>query len=152
MLFTLAREALEGDLDPAAGSAAGSAPALTPTRLEPAREPGTPHNVVFVVLESARARSTTPYVPGLGTTPFLPRLARDGLRVGHAYTPVPHTSKALVSGSVEERERAQHAIRRLQEWKTRNIAEYRAHFEAVAAAAGAGPPAPGRVDKPEGGQ
>jgi arylsulfatase A-like enzyme len=96
VLFTLAREALEGDLDPAAGSAAGPAPALTPTRLEPAREPGTPYNVVFVVLESARARSTTPYVPGLGTTPFLARLARDGLRVEHAYTPVPHTSKALI--------------------------------------------------------
>lgn len=67
-----------------------------PTHLE-ARE-GDPElfNVVFVILESARARSTTPYSPELETTPFLADVARRGLRVEHAYTPVPHTSKALI--------------------------------------------------------
>jgi lipoteichoic acid synthase len=55
------------------------------------------HNVVFVVLESTRARSATPYAPEMATTPFLGRLAERALRVEHAYAVVPHTSKALVS-------------------------------------------------------
>ena len=54
-------------------------------------------NVVLIVLESARARSMTPYRPKLKTTPFLAKLARRGARVKTAYTVVPHTSKALVS-------------------------------------------------------
>ncbi|MCG8553762.1 MAG: LTA synthase family protein [Proteobacteria bacterium] len=55
------------------------------------------HNVVLVILESARARSCTPYSPRLTTTPNLARLAARGLLIEHFYTVVPHTSKALVS-------------------------------------------------------
>ena len=54
------------------------------------------HNVVFVILESTRAGSVTPYVREMTTTPFLGRLAERALRVEHAYAVVPHTSKALV--------------------------------------------------------
>ena len=52
--------------------------------------------MVFVILESTRARSVTPYAREMATTPFLGRLAERGLRVEHAYAVVPHTSKALV--------------------------------------------------------
>jgi arylsulfatase A-like enzyme len=92
-VVNLVREALATDERPALPIAARS----EPTRLEPFREERTPHNVVFVILESARALSTTPYAPDLATTPFLARLARRGLRVEHAYTTIPHTSKALIS-------------------------------------------------------
>lgn len=55
------------------------------------------YNVVIIVLESARARSVTPYNPALSTTPVLDRLARGGVRASTAYTVIPHTSKALVA-------------------------------------------------------
>ncbi len=55
------------------------------------------YNVVLVVLESTRALSTTPYQPGLATTPFLDKLASRGIRVDTAYTTIPHTTKALVA-------------------------------------------------------
>lgn len=56
-----------------------------------------PYNVVFVVLESTRAVSTSPYSPGLQTTPFLSKLAAEGTRIDRAYTTIPHTTKALVA-------------------------------------------------------
>lgn len=55
------------------------------------------YNVVFIVMESMRAKSVTPYQPSLDTTPFLAKLAKKGTLVEDAYTVVPHTSKALVS-------------------------------------------------------
>ena len=54
-------------------------------------------NVVVVVLESTRARSTTPFNEDLKTTPFLARLAKESLYFERAYAVVPHTSKALVA-------------------------------------------------------
>jgi sulfatase-like protein len=54
-------------------------------------------NVVVVVLESTRARSTTAYQEDLNTTPFLAGLAGESLLFERAYTIVPHTSKALVA-------------------------------------------------------
>jgi lipoteichoic acid synthase len=54
-------------------------------------------NVVLVHLESARARSTTPYNKDLKTTPFLDELARDSLFVENAYVVVPRSSKATVT-------------------------------------------------------
>jgi lipoteichoic acid synthase len=42
-------------------------------------------NVVLVHLESARARSVTPYNENLNTTPFLNELAKSGLLVERAY-------------------------------------------------------------------
>jgi lipoteichoic acid synthase len=56
-----------------------------------------PYDVVFIVLESARADSTTPYAPNLDDTPVLARLAAESTVVERAYTVVPHTSKALVA-------------------------------------------------------
>lgn len=55
------------------------------------------HNVVFVVLESTRAISTSVHNPSLPTTPFLKSLGQKGLVVDNMYAVVPHTSKALVS-------------------------------------------------------
>jgi lipoteichoic acid synthase len=54
-------------------------------------------NVVLVHLESARARSTTPYNKDLKTTPFLDELAGDSLFVENAYVVVPRSSKATVT-------------------------------------------------------
>ncbi len=53
-------------------------------------------NLVFIVLESVRADATTPYAPELDTTPFLERLAREGMLVRRHYTVIPHTTKSLV--------------------------------------------------------
>jgi lipoteichoic acid synthase len=54
-------------------------------------------NVVLVHLESARARSTTPYNKDLKTTPFLDALAGASLFVENAYVVVPRSSKATVT-------------------------------------------------------
>ena len=54
-------------------------------------------NIVFVVLESTRARSVTPYNPELETTPYLETLSEESLLAERAYTTVPHTTKAMVS-------------------------------------------------------
>lgn len=53
-------------------------------------------NVVLVVLESVRADMLGAYSPGLDTTPFLDRLAGEGLRVERVYSVIPHTTKSLV--------------------------------------------------------
>jgi lipoteichoic acid synthase len=55
------------------------------------------YNIVLVVLESARARSFTPYGNRLSSTPFFEELAERGALVENAYTVAPHTTKALVS-------------------------------------------------------
>jgi lipoteichoic acid synthase len=54
-------------------------------------------NLVLIHLESARARSTTPYNENLDTTPYLDMLAKKSLLAERAYTIVPHTSKAVTS-------------------------------------------------------
>jgi lipoteichoic acid synthase len=54
-------------------------------------------NVVLIHLESARARSMTPYNEDLDTTPYLDALAANSLLAERAYTIVPHTSKAVTS-------------------------------------------------------
>jgi lipoteichoic acid synthase len=54
-------------------------------------------NVVLIHLESARARSMTPYKEDLDTTPYLDRLAEHSLLAERAYAIVPHTSKAVTS-------------------------------------------------------
>ena len=55
------------------------------------------YNIVIIIMESTRARSTSVYNPTLPTTPFLKGMARRGRWVRNAYTVIPHTSKALVS-------------------------------------------------------
>jgi phosphoglycerol transferase MdoB-like AlkP superfamily enzyme len=54
-------------------------------------------NVVFIHLESTRARSTTPYNKDIDTTPYLDQLSKQSLMADHAYTIVPHTSKAITA-------------------------------------------------------
>jgi lipoteichoic acid synthase len=54
-------------------------------------------NVVFIHLESTRARSTTPYNKDIDTTPYLEQLSRHSLTAENAYTIVPHTSKAITA-------------------------------------------------------
>src|SRR5829696_3214566 len=54
-------------------------------------------NVVFIHLESTRARSTTPYNEDIDTTPYLDALSKQSLMAGRAYTIVPHTSKAITA-------------------------------------------------------
>ena len=74
--------------------AAGELP--TNTKLVPTQETEK-LNVVMVFLESTRARSTTPYNEDIDTTPFLDEFSKESLMAEHAYTVVPHTSKALVA-------------------------------------------------------
>lgn len=67
------------------------------TKLElGSQDPARRYNVVTVVLESARWKSTTLADPGLATTPFLAELAKRGTQARQAYTVVPHTTKALI--------------------------------------------------------
>ena len=54
-------------------------------------------NVVFIHLESTRARSTTPYNGDIDTTPYLDELSKHSLMAKRAYTIVPHTSKAITA-------------------------------------------------------
>ncbi len=54
-------------------------------------------NIVIVVLESIRQRSTPLADPRLQTMPFLASLAQQGLRVESMYPVVPHTSKAVAA-------------------------------------------------------
>jgi arylsulfatase A-like enzyme len=68
----------------------------TDTRFVPTQQTNG-RNVVIVVLESTRARSTTAYEKDLNTTPFLAELAEESLLFERAYAVVPHTSKALVA-------------------------------------------------------
>ncbi|MFW5965863.1 MAG: sulfatase-like hydrolase/transferase [Persicimonas sp.] len=57
----------------------------------------TPRNLVFIVLESTRASSTTLHNPSLETTPYLRELGSSSLVMDQAYAVLPHTSKALVA-------------------------------------------------------
>ncbi len=54
-------------------------------------------NVVFIHLESTRARSTTLYNKDLDTTPYLKQLSKQSLMAENAYTILPHTTKAITA-------------------------------------------------------
>ena len=54
-------------------------------------------NVVIVVLESFRYEWLTPYNINMETTPFLKRMADEGLLVEDAFADYPYTSKSIVS-------------------------------------------------------
>ncbi|CAN5706925.1 LTA synthase family protein [soil metagenome] len=54
-------------------------------------------NVVFIHLESTRARSTTLYNKDLDTTPNLRQLSKQSLMAENAYTILPHTTKAVTA-------------------------------------------------------
>lgn len=65
-----------------------------------AKASASPPNILFLLLESVRHNALGVYASGSSATqsdtPFLDQVAREGWRVEHAYTTVPHTSKALV--------------------------------------------------------
>lgn len=54
-------------------------------------------NVVLVMLESVRAKSTTLHDPGLPTTPFLKELADQGLRIDDMNAVIPRTAAAWMA-------------------------------------------------------
>ena len=54
------------------------------------------YNLVIVVLESVRYRSTSMGSPTLGSTPFMEQMSRDSLTATHAYALIPHSTKAMV--------------------------------------------------------
>ena len=54
-------------------------------------------NVVLVILESVRAKSTTLHDPGLPTTPFLKELADQGLRIDDMNAVIPRTAAAWMA-------------------------------------------------------
>jgi lipoteichoic acid synthase len=56
-----------------------------------------PRNVIIIMLESARADSTSVYDPTLGTTPFLADFASRGAVVPEMYAIIPRTSAAWVA-------------------------------------------------------
>jgi len=56
-----------------------------------------PRNVIIIMLESARASSTSIYEPALGTTPFLADFAKRGAVVPEMYSIIPRTSAAWVA-------------------------------------------------------
>lgn len=68
--------------------------------LEFTSDPAAPRpNVVFILFESLRWGSSDAYTPGLGTTPFLEELAREGMLVENHYSVVPHTTKAVMAAN-----------------------------------------------------
>jgi lipoteichoic acid synthase len=86
------------EVDPNVDQAVAEARVFEPGVLTVEREgSGPPHNVVVIVLESTRARSTTPYNPTLRTTPFLDSLVPHSLVVDKAYAVIPSTAKALTA-------------------------------------------------------
>ncbi len=56
-----------------------------------------PRNVIIIMLESARAGSTSMYDPALGTTPFLAEFAKRGALVPEMYAVMPRTSAAWIA-------------------------------------------------------
>ncbi len=78
--------------------AANATPIEPPVDTSLQRTPETEKkNVVLIHLESARARSMTPYNEDVDTTPYLDALSKHSLLAERAYTIVPHTSKAVTS-------------------------------------------------------
>ncbi|MBI5607862.1 MAG: sulfatase [Deltaproteobacteria bacterium] len=87
-----------------AAALAADPPAPVPTGAGPpwawqlgAQDPKRRFNVLVVLLESTRASATTLERPDWPTTPRLAALAARGLQAPHAYTVIPHTTKALIA-------------------------------------------------------
>jgi lipoteichoic acid synthase len=86
------------EVDPNLDQVVAEARVFEPGLLTIERESTAPlRNVVMIVLESTRARSTTPYNPTLLTTPFLESLVPQSLIVDKAYAVIPSTAKALTA-------------------------------------------------------
>lgn len=57
------------------------------------------YNIVQIVLESERWKSTTLADPSLDTTPAMADLAKTSLSATRAYTTMPHTTKSLIGSN-----------------------------------------------------
>jgi phosphoglycerol transferase MdoB-like AlkP superfamily enzyme len=68
----------------------------TPLKLKQTEESNL-DNVVVIGLESFRADAVTPYTPDLDTTPFLDKLAHEGMMAETSYADFFHTSKSLIA-------------------------------------------------------
>src|SRR5204863_8697063 len=66
-----------------------------PVTIGPISPPGALRNVVIVILESARAKSLTPWNASLQDAPFLAELAKSSVRFDRFYTVQTHTGRAL---------------------------------------------------------
>ena len=68
--------------------------------LEFTARPGAPRpNIVLILFESLRWKSSDVFVPDLGTTPFLAGLAKQGAIIDRQYTVLPHTTKAVMAAN-----------------------------------------------------
>lgn len=68
--------------------------------LELEARPGAPRpNIVLILFESLRWKSSDVYTPDLGTTPFLAELAKQGAVIDRQYSVVPHTTKAVMAAN-----------------------------------------------------
>ena len=84
------------------GTPANKLPTTLQARITPRldaskRNADKPRNLVFLILESTGAHSTTVYNPSLKTTPFLADLASRSTLAQNAYVVMPHSTKALVT-------------------------------------------------------
>jgi arylsulfatase A-like enzyme len=76
---------------------AGPLPATLDARADPLRENLKDANVVFVILDAARARQFGAYGYDRDTTPTMDRIAADGVLFEEAYTPAVYTLGAMSS-------------------------------------------------------
>ena len=76
---------------------AGPLPAALDARADPLRERLKDANVVFVILDAARARQFGAYGYDRDTTPAMDRIAADGVLFQKAYTPAVYTLGAMSS-------------------------------------------------------
>jgi arylsulfatase A-like enzyme len=80
-------------------SACGSDPAPSQERLLPARGAlvGQPRQVVLITIDTLRTTHLGSYGYDRDTSPFIDRLAREGVLMTRAYSPVPRTTPAHMS-------------------------------------------------------
>lgn len=96
-IVNIARIAARGDAGPEVSDDEIETPPIFTTLVEETPEQPPP-NVVVIILESTRTDAMSIYNPEeASTTPFLKSLEEQSLIFDRHYTPVPHTSKALVS-------------------------------------------------------
>jgi len=68
--------------------------------LELEARPGAPRpNIVLILFESLRWKSSDVFAPGSGTTPFLAELAKEGAVIDRQYSVLPHTTKAVMAAN-----------------------------------------------------
>jgi len=98
LVLTLGRDLVFKHTEPAGSDEEGLAFRKDSTGLEfIATERTKRLNIVIIMLESVRARSTSVYDPSLQNTPFLKELSKKSLVADEMYAVIPRTSSAWVS-------------------------------------------------------